>query len=57
MKYAENKKFSIRIRKLFYSGEKQCLFLVYLNNFEEIMNTGSFLLNQLDYLLSISMKR
>ena len=28
---------------------KQCLFLVFSNNFEEITNTSLFLLKQIDY--------
>ena len=34
-----------------------CLFLVFRNNFEKMANTSWFLLKQLDYSLSISMKR
>ena len=37
-------------------SQKKCLFLVFWNNFEEITNTSLFLLKQLDYSLSISMK-
>ena len=37
--------------------KKLCLFLVFRNNFEEITKTNLFVLKQLDYLLSISMKR
>ena len=40
-----------------FFAKKQCLFLVFRNNFEEITNTSLFLLKQLDYSLSISMKR
>ena len=50
-------------RKAEFFGKQQCLFLVFRNNFEEITNTSLFLLKhlfllkQLDYSLSISMKR
>ena len=41
-----------------FSQKINALFLVFGNNFEEIiMNTSLFLLKQLHYLLSISMKR
>ena len=33
--------------RVFSGGEKQCLFLVFRNNYEEITNTSLFLLNQL----------
>ena len=40
-----------------FRKKKKCLFLAFRNNFEEITNTRLFLLKQLDYSLSISMKR
>ena len=40
-----------------FSQNKQCLFLVFLNNFDEITNTSLFLLEQVDYSHSISMQR
>ena len=43
----------ISMRWYFYEAEfppkKQCLFLVFRNNFGEITNTSLFLLKQLDY--------
>ena len=37
--------------------KKQCLFVVFRSNFEELTNTNLFLLKQLDYSLSVSIKR
>ena len=43
--------------EFFARKNKQCLFLVFRNNFKEITNTSLFLQKQLDYSLSISVKR
>ena len=47
---------SINATRSSFSQTKQCLFLVFWNNFEEITITSLYLLKQLDYSLSSSMR-